>query len=251
MDVCLTHITSSVSPVRDLQQGLVELQRSWLTLQAIFDYLDTFAALMRGEGRANTATVFDHMGAFVWDVTRASMLFRAGLPVYFVWPYSSFHHQVIQWVVSLTQPGPPKICITQARPPYLPIVTTQAGSEEKFAAICIAAINCFLDNSPFANSHYPEAYQSSHHLGIDCIISLVQSDSSVCKAGVRSTSIIRTDCAGRVANGSPYKNARRSVLGKPRISKDVGRESPLSSLKSYSCKQITSSSTPRRAQSIQ
>ncbi|KAJ3805747.1 hypothetical protein F5876DRAFT_69534 [Lentinula aff. lateritia] len=118
------------------------------------------------------------MGSFVWDDKDARMLFLAGLPIFFIRPWSVFDRQIITTVVSLQKPLPPLVEIAPADPPYPPLVTTQAGSDVKFSVIRSAAANCFETVSPFQNMHLPGAYASSYELARGRIMAPAESPSS-------------------------------------------------------------------------
>ncbi|KAK7025382.1 hypothetical protein VNI00_016018 [Paramarasmius palmivorus] len=101
------------------------------------------------------------IGAYVWNDRDALQLCRAGLPVYYIRPYSDFGSQRIIGVTPIT---PSDVCITPAEPPYPVIYTGQAGSDDKFAAIRIAGMQCYQTPSPFQNMHLPDQYTSSYNI---------------------------------------------------------------------------------------
>ncbi|KIK54685.1 hypothetical protein GYMLUDRAFT_249396 [Collybiopsis luxurians FD-317 M1] len=112
----------------------------------------------------------------------AQCLYRAGFPVFYVQDYRSFNCQVIRRVVSLQQLVPPLVQMSPAYPPYNPIATMQAGSDDKFAVIRIAAIQCFAGSDPFANIHLPSMYTSLYQLGQGCISAPASSLSSMSRS---------------------------------------------------------------------
>ncbi|KAJ3848895.1 hypothetical protein EV368DRAFT_86086 [Lentinula lateritia] len=178
IDLCLTRLRGISSTLRVLQCGLSELQRAWLTIEAILD----FHRDVRKRNDMNTSgpAFVQHtkMGSFVWDDKDARMLFLAGLPVFFIRPWSAFDRQIITTVVSLKKPLPPLVEVAPADPPYPPLVTTQAGSDIKFSVIRSATANCFKTVSPFQNMHLPGAYASSYELARGRIMAPAESPTS-------------------------------------------------------------------------
>ncbi|KAF5347871.1 hypothetical protein D9757_014942 [Collybiopsis confluens] len=159
--ICLNRISRTASSLRDLQRGLSEVQRSCLTVQAILDYyrLTEQSSLFDDSPRPVDLT---KMGSFVWQDTDARLLFRAGLPVFYLRPWSAFDRQVIYSIAPIAFAQPPEVILAPAVPPYHPLLSSQAGSDTKFAAIRKASINCFASTSPFENLHIEGAYASSY-----------------------------------------------------------------------------------------
>ncbi|KAG7085793.1 hypothetical protein E1B28_003334 [Marasmius oreades] len=187
LTVCLTCVSSSPMPLRDICRGVAELQRSWLYLVAVLDYLEIYRSRTLGMHERGNAEVENRIGAFVWNDHDALELWNAGLPIYFVRPYSTFHNQVILTVKPLIMP---RLCVTAASPPY-PILlsNSQVGSDQKFAAIHTASISCFDVSSPFENMHLPGLYSSSYTPGgsIGSIVSTTRSSPSTSLAGPSRT----------------------------------------------------------------
>ncbi|KAL0562533.1 hypothetical protein V5O48_019554, partial [Marasmius crinis-equi] len=102
------------------------------------------------------------LGAFVWNDKDAMLLFRAGVPVFYLRHYNEFDRQKILSVSSFSSPH---VTTSVASPSFPVLYTGQAGSDPKFAAIRAASISCFNTPSPFENLHLPGVYQSSYSLG--------------------------------------------------------------------------------------
>ncbi|KAK1226393.1 hypothetical protein PQX77_010638 [Marasmius sp. AFHP31] len=157
MGVCLQRVTSVSMSMRDLRCGVVELQRNWLTSIAVLDFVETFQKLMD----TPAIDAENRMGVYVWNDKDELKLFNARLLVYFLRPFISFDRQVVRCV---KETDPPRLCLEVAALPYpLSLVSSQAGSDEKFAAIRAASISCFNSLSPFQNMHLPGAYSSSYN----------------------------------------------------------------------------------------
>ncbi|KIK66193.1 hypothetical protein GYMLUDRAFT_56020 [Collybiopsis luxurians FD-317 M1] len=136
VDICFTQIRDVTTLLCDQQQGLVELQWAFLTIQAVLDYhckvcCDDSPNLIHQQVVADSSK----MGAFIYNDTDAQFLYSNGFPVYYVCNYQVFNHQVILEVVQLQRALLPAVHTSPTNPLYNPIATTQAGSDIKFAAI--------------------------------------------------------------------------------------------------------------------
>ncbi|KAK1231272.1 hypothetical protein PQX77_005612 [Marasmius sp. AFHP31] len=162
LTVCYNRITNVSMSLRDIKLGLAEVQRAWLYSIALLDWLD--AAKDQFDGQAGQTLDPRHrMGAFVWTDQDALHLWRNKVPVYYIRPYGAFNRQMILSVQPFLTPV---ICDTPATPPYPVILAnSQAGSDNKFAALRGAAATCFVSSSPFENMHLPGAYISSYGTG--------------------------------------------------------------------------------------
>ncbi|KAL0057065.1 hypothetical protein AAF712_016310 [Marasmius tenuissimus] len=155
LTVCLNRVTTIAMPLRDVQQGVAELQRAWLYSVALSDWAEASA-----QSESNRVWTDPHcrMGAYIWNDREALFLFCHQLPVYYVCPHAAFDRQII---LSVKEFVTPIICNTLALPPYPILISNdQAGSDTKFSAIRAAATTCFSVSSPFANMHLPGAYVS-------------------------------------------------------------------------------------------
>ncbi|KAF9028096.1 hypothetical protein BDP27DRAFT_1199185, partial [Rhodocollybia butyracea] len=104
METCVQHLQKVPSPVRNLQCGLVELQRAYPIVGAILDYeRRVIDAANNANSLIPEACTVDEtrMGAFVQDDINAQLLFRAGYPVYFLRDQHKFSEQIIEKVVEM------------------------------------------------------------------------------------------------------------------------------------------------------
>ncbi|THU94663.1 hypothetical protein K435DRAFT_584217, partial [Dendrothele bispora CBS 962.96] len=95
MTVCLDRLSSVPSSFRDLRRGVVELQRACLYTIALLDYTDLYKPRMLADKPDTPALADGRMGAFVWNDKDALLLFKAGLPTYYVRHFSDFNSQNI------------------------------------------------------------------------------------------------------------------------------------------------------------
>ncbi|KAK7451670.1 hypothetical protein VKT23_012347 [Stygiomarasmius scandens] len=164
LEVCYTRVTTISCSLYDVIRIFAELRRSWLIIIAILDYDEKIYPRIRGitPSELPLSTTEFCMGAFVWKDTDALQFFQAGLPFYYVRHYNEFDRQNIIEMKPFTRSG---LCMQAAEPPYGVVYTGQAGSDDKFAAIYKASVQCIPGASPFANLHLPGQYQSSYQLG--------------------------------------------------------------------------------------
>ncbi|KAF9059671.1 hypothetical protein BDP27DRAFT_1497162 [Rhodocollybia butyracea] len=101
INLFLTCLGTVSATLRDQQRGLTELQRAYLTAKAILD----FHQLVEKPGISDTPATVDtnKMGCFVWNDTEARMLYFAGLPVFYIRPWSAFDRQIIEKVSHVIQ----------------------------------------------------------------------------------------------------------------------------------------------------
>ncbi|KAF9065887.1 hypothetical protein BDP27DRAFT_1201876, partial [Rhodocollybia butyracea] len=86
IDLCLTRLKSVSASLRSQQLALTELQRAFLTVQAVLEY----TVLEASDITSGVPLSFKHdkMGAFVWNDRDARMLYNTGLPVFFIRPWN-------------------------------------------------------------------------------------------------------------------------------------------------------------------
>ncbi|KAF9030886.1 hypothetical protein BDP27DRAFT_1455855 [Rhodocollybia butyracea] len=231
--LCFNHISRVSSSLYDLQRGLTEVQRGWLMIQAYLDFKRDFSR----RGLAGKPSPVDptRMGCFVWNDRDAGLCFSAGLPVWYIRPYTAFDRQVIQQVVEVKLPIAPLIETAPADPPYPPLLTSQAGSDQKFGAIRRASINCFEHTHAFQNDHLPGSYSSSFVLGQSRVVApaysissatLIQTPLNTVSVPTSSKNIAkskhnRNEVRSRKPGANPPKN-QRDIFG------DFPPESPFS-----------------------
>ncbi|KAK1223052.1 hypothetical protein PQX77_014088 [Marasmius sp. AFHP31] len=160
LTICLDRVQNVSMSFRDVQRGFSELRRAWAYSVALLDWVEQSSGSSSGNRIQRPE---DRMGAFVWTDRDALFLQRFCLPVYYVRPYRAFDRQIVLTVKPFREPF---ICSTTSTPPYPVLLSnSQAGSDDKFAALCGAAATCFLTSSPFENMHLPGAYSSSYTQG--------------------------------------------------------------------------------------
>lgn len=216
--VCFTEIRDTPMLLRDAKRGWAEIRRAWLSMMALMDYVEIYSPRMNGLAPRASA-VEECMGACIWDARMADMLFRAGLPVYYIRSTEEFRSQNILSVCTLRRPLPPLVCLTQASPPYHIIYRGQAGADDKFHSIIMESVHTFSKPSPFSTTHYPHRYDSSWTLGAGPLTSPISSaSSSTASSSVQSAQVVRKQKT--TTSKSPYNQQKR----RPQPGKGVGRK---------------------------
>jgi hypothetical protein len=136
-----------------------DMQRVWLELWAVLDYMEIYKPCM--DGRAPAAVeVADTIGVFTHSIRVAQDFFVAGLPCWLIRPFSELTDQNILEVVDLI---PPEGYLTLGRHrfPYPIIFTGSASSLEKYHNIHQYARNFLHSPDPFGSASVPSAFYSS------------------------------------------------------------------------------------------
>jgi len=114
--------------------GVTEFQRYYLEIRGLLDYLEVYSPRMTGEQPAAT-TVAHCIGVFTNVPQVAQFFHRAGLPVWFIQPWSGgpFPHNVLD-VVSPLDPAN-SLCVSQHAIPFPVIFRGHMNVTEKHDAI--------------------------------------------------------------------------------------------------------------------
>ncbi|KAL0563351.1 hypothetical protein V5O48_018717 [Marasmius crinis-equi] len=115
IDLCIHRLTSRTVSPRTVTIAVSELQRAWRTAVAILDFVQIYEPRMMAtddlkdlyeapESGERQRAVGSRLGAFVWNDKDAMLLFRAGVPVFFVRHYNDFDRQKILSVRSFSDP---------------------------------------------------------------------------------------------------------------------------------------------------
>jgi hypothetical protein len=124
--------------LRQMQLGVRETQRAFLELKAVLDYEEIYYPLIKGGNPQPfqcphiTANV---VGAFTADLTVCDGLFRAGIPVWLLRPFSELHSIRVRKLVPLQSAGD-LIPIDAAIRPTHPTIYRGGGDKiEKYYAL--------------------------------------------------------------------------------------------------------------------
>lgn len=130
-----------------MHRGVRDLQRTFLELKGYLDFEEHYR-LETG----TPPTALHLMGAFTWDPLVCQSLFRAGVPVWFIRPYTALHSIRVRKLVSITQAqgllplGP---CIR----PICPSIYRGPGDRvEKYVALRASILEFLKFPNPFGSS---------------------------------------------------------------------------------------------------
>ncbi|KAE9398650.1 hypothetical protein BT96DRAFT_790999, partial [Gymnopus androsaceus JB14] len=99
--LCSERISTTPMLLRDLQRGLIEIQRAYLVMKAVMDYQKVTVERNLLDDVASCPVDDKKMGAFVWNDREAHMLYSAGLPVFFICPNHEFQRQIVCCAVDM------------------------------------------------------------------------------------------------------------------------------------------------------
>jgi len=146
----LVQLGSVHTTFRQIEFIVRDMQRVWLEVWAILDYMEIYKPCM--DGRAPAAVgVADTIGVFTHNIRVAQDFFIAGLPCWLIQPFSGLTNQNILEVVELLRP---KVYLTLGHHHYCyPIIFTgSASSLEKYHSIYQYARNFLHSPDPFGST---------------------------------------------------------------------------------------------------
>jgi hypothetical protein len=150
----LARLESVYTNFRQMEFSIRDVQRTWLELTALLDYMEIYKPRM--DGHAHSASeVANTIGVFTHDLRVAQDFFTAGLPCWLIRPASDFINQIIHKVVV---PEDPKrtLCFRAHSFSYPVLFTGPASSHEKYHLIHQYARNFLRAPDPFNTSSDPE-----------------------------------------------------------------------------------------------
>ena len=109
-----------------------QVQRLWMELWALLDYIEKFEPYMEGRVPPSTETA-KVIGCFVLNADVAERLFAAGIPYWFIRPISSFVKENILSITSIVQPQD-KLELEDYVPPF-PRIYVGDSNYNRFRAI--------------------------------------------------------------------------------------------------------------------
>ena len=168
---------------RHIEFVVQDLQRVWLYVWAILDYMEIYKPCM--DGHAPPGDIADTIGTFTTSICVAQDMFLAGLPCWLIWPSSKFGDNKIFSIGQIFDPRP-------------------ATDAKKYRAIKNFACNFLCSQDPFE---------------ISCIsLSLARASqpSSLSTPAVASSSTTQ-HLTGRDSQGAVRKPARSCGAGKSSV----------------------------------
>jgi hypothetical protein len=149
----LVRLGSVWTNFRQMEFGVRDVQRCWLDVRSMLDYMEVYKPRMDSARLAVGSPpieVADTVGVFTNDVRVAQDFFHAGLPFWLTRPASDLGPTNILAVVQLSEPRYCGICFESHRFNYPIIYRGPASSTQKHGAILMYARNFLRYPDPFA-----------------------------------------------------------------------------------------------------
>lgn len=132
-----------------MHQTVCELQCVFLDLRGFLDFEENYCHETNAS-KTNCAL----MGVFTMDLTVAQDLFKAGVPVWLIWPLSKLPSIHVWKLVPLTRPEDMSIPLdASVYPSYSTIFHGCGDCQEKHTAISNDATSCLRYPNPFGTTH--------------------------------------------------------------------------------------------------
>jgi hypothetical protein len=130
-----------------MQRGVRELQRTFLQLKGFLDFEERYR-LETG----TPAAALDLMGAFTWDPIVCQNLFRAGVPVWLIRPYSALRSIRVRKLVPVTR-AQGLLSLAPCSRPNCPTLYRGPGDRiEKYLALQASVLDLLKFPNPFGLS---------------------------------------------------------------------------------------------------
>jgi hypothetical protein len=155
----LARLESVNTNFRQMEFSVRDVQRIWLELTALLDYMEIYKPRM--DGRVSSASeVSSTIGVFTHDLRVAQDFFTAGLPCWLIRPASDFTNQIIHNVVA-PESAERTLSFSPHSFPYPVLFTGTASSLQKYHLIHQYAKNFLRAPDPFNASSDPESVSPS------------------------------------------------------------------------------------------
>jgi hypothetical protein len=204
METSLSILDTTRLSLVDAQRMSTILQRSWLELSAILDYMQIYKPLM-DEDQPGPSRLARTMGCFTDNQYIARQHMRAGLPVYLIRPWKAFNAQNVLEVVD---PVLPDLQTDPLPPPNPVLFTGAAGSSNKYAAIF-------------------RYVQVSFAFGSSVFTPSAELPTSVLSKYPRTRPLVAQESEAGPARHAPSNAAPRKSKSKPTNSKAASKRGPV------------------------
>jgi hypothetical protein len=126
------------------------VQRLWLELWALLDYLEIYEPRMKGHSTPGI-DVADTIGCFVWDVRAAEMLYAAGIPYWYIRELGTFDTENILALTQMVQPH--EVVELDDFTPAFPRIYEGDSNSNRFHAISNYCLNKLGYVNPFSSGN--------------------------------------------------------------------------------------------------
>ena len=147
LERALSRLRAVPASHRGAMIGLRLVQRLWLELHALMEYVDRYLPSM--EGRAPPATqVADVIGCFVHKAYIAEQLLAAGIPYWFIREVHRFNTENILSIDNVVMPE--HLLVIEDYPGYAPRIFQGDPNVNRYLAICNFSLKCMGYADPFS-----------------------------------------------------------------------------------------------------
>ena len=211
---------------RHIEFVVRDLQRVWLHVWAILDYMEIYKPRMDGHAPPGDG-VADTIGTFTASIRVAQDMFLAGLPYWLIRPSSTFNDQKIFAIGQVFHPKD-YIVLEPHKFNYPVIFKGPATDLEKYNVIETVARNFLCSQDPFAMSCTPPSLAGASQPSISSAPAVASSSASQHLTGrasqpsTSSVSAVASSSAsqhsiGRASQGSIRRPARSRGAGKSSV----------------------------------
>jgi hypothetical protein len=205
------------------------LQRIWLHVWAILDYMEIYKPYMDGVAPPGVG-VADTVGTFTMNIRVAQDMFSAGLPCWLIRPSNEFDDQKIYKIGEIFHPKA-YIVLEPHKFNYPVIFKGPATNTEKYRAIEVFARNFLCSRNPFALSSTPSSLAGASQPSTSSTLA-VASSSATQQPSTSSTPAVASSSATQHSTG---RDSRRAVC-RPARSCGAGKSSVFDTLIYYNVK---------------
>ncbi|TFK58825.1 hypothetical protein BDN72DRAFT_677801 [Pluteus cervinus] len=153
----LTRLKYVATTFEEMLIGLRDVQRCWLEISALLDYMEEFRPRMDGKTDDLPPSTAKTIGAFIHTHREAQDFYRAGLPFWFLHPRSKVVAQELNILSLIDLLRPEEVLDTTDMPRAREIFVGPANDERKREKILRAARGLLSYDDPFAS---PKIHQS-------------------------------------------------------------------------------------------
>ena len=126
-------------------------RRGHLELLAAVDYEEIYRPLMDGSSTNTPPVIANVVGAFTVDLTTCDRLFRAGIPVWLLRPYSELHSIRVRALAPLQVAGDVLALDPVTRPSHPTIYCGGGDNVEKYRALAQHVLGYLRYPNPFGS----------------------------------------------------------------------------------------------------
>ena len=197
----LLHVQMSF---RHIEFIVRDLQRVWLHVWAILDYMEIYKPRMDGHTPPGDG-VADTIGTFTMSIRVAQDMFLAGLPCWLIRPSNTFGDQKIFSIREIFHPKD-YVILEPHKFNYPVIFKGPATALEKYRAIEIFACNFLCSQDPFAKSCTPSSLAGASQPSTSSIPAVASSSATQHPTGRNSRGAVHRPARGHGAGKSSALN---------------------------------------------